>query len=662
MAILVTRNVDAMLFQEALARLNIPAVLKKSGNIFQTAEADAVERLLQAICASGNTRQINGALATPMIGFCAEDIRSFVEDENRFEVYEQHLQNFHEYNELWNTKGFMRMFRKFLSDYNVRQKLLRLPDGQRRLTNLLHIAELIHTAAAENRLGTNGVLSWIFKQRAAEEEKEEQELRLESDDEAVQILTVFKSKGLEYPIVFCPFMWQQGAAITDDKDFIFHDKGSTYLDIGSPERHSRHKALAGKENLSELIRLLYVAVTRARNRCYIACGKIGSAAASSLDYLFTGGMDKDKDFVSTLKNKISSLSEDDLFREIKNYTEGSRGTICLTDPGAADPEPYQPKQDKKAGRLSARKFSAKINTDWAVASYSSLTSGDSHGFAAPGSENLKQDEAFEQTESSPSKSAAPKGFFSFPRGALPGSCIHTIFEKLDFTSRNASMHKSLIYDSLKNYGLDPGEEDMDKNRQVADVHDMLAKVLNSPLLPDRSDFILSKISAENRVAEMGFYYPLKRLVPGTLKDIFKKYAGRPDFENLNFPERIEDLEFRPTHGFMQGFIDLVFCFEGKYYLLDWKTNYLGSSYADYSGANLLKSMQDTFYILQYYIYALALHRYLQARVSEYSYEKHFGGVFYLYVRGITPELPGNGIFFDRPPKALVAELGRLCGE
>jgi exodeoxyribonuclease V beta subunit len=595
-----------------------------------------------------------------MIGFCAEDIRQFVEDENRLGDYEQHIEKFNEYNELWNTKGFFRMFRELLSDYSVRKNLLKLPDGDRRLTNVLHIAELIHRASAENRLGINSILSWIAEQRKAEEEKEEHELRLERDDEAVQILTVFKSKGLQYPIVFCPFMWQQGAVVDDD-DFTFHESGSIYLDTGSPEWAGAHRALAGKENLSELVRLLYVAVTRAQNRCYITCGKIGRPAANAFDYLSMGGMDKDEDIVAALIKKVKDFSEDDVYREIKNYTEKFRGTICLTEPVTADPEPYQVAGDNKAEALSVRKFSGKINTDWGIASYSLLTLREGHGFSIHGSENIKRDEPTEQDLFSQSESALQKSFFSFPRGAVPGSCVHSIFEKLDFTDRNTSSQKKLIYNALKNYGLlEHGGEDMDKNQRVSDVCDMITKVLNAPLLPGNADFTLSEISAENRVSEMGFYYPLKRIVPGTLKNIFKKCAGMPDFQNTNFPEKIGDLKFSPIHGFMQGFIDLVFCFEGKYYLLDWKTNHLGISYMDYSRERLQISMEEAFYNLQYYIYTVALNKYLESRILDYNHERHFGGIFYLFVRGITPELPGNGIFFDLPSKEFVEELCTLC--
>ena len=159
---------------------------------------------------------------------------------------------------------------------------------------------------------------------------------------------------------------------------------------------------------------------------------------------------------------------------------------------------------------------------------------------------------------------------------------------------------------------------------------------------------------------MGFYYPLKRIAPGMLKNIFKKCAGMPGFQDPGFPEKIGGLEFSPIHGFMQGFVDLVFCFDRKYYLLDWKTNHLGNSYMDYSRENLQISMWEAFYNLQYYIYTVALNKYLESRILDYTYERHFGGVFYLFVRGITPELPGNGIFFDLPSKELVTELSIIC--
>ena len=170
---------------------------------------------------------------------------------------------------------------------------------------------------------------------------------------------------------------------------------------------------------------------------------------------------------------------------------------------------------------------------------------------------------------------------------------------------------------------------------------------------------LHTIAAENRLSEMGFFYPLQKTTPAILSSIFSRIPSVSDTA-AGYAQKIERLEFRTIQGFMQGFIDLVFQSGGKYYVLDWKTNHLGNSYSDYTREHLQQCMQDAHYPLQYYIYTVALHKYLSARIDEYDYDTHFGGVFYCFVRGITPERQGNGIVYDVPPRALIDELCTLC--
>lgn len=648
-AILVMRNEDALLFVEPLTRLNIPVVLAKTGTIFQTPEAEDVERLLRAVAAPGKARLLHAGLATSLIGFDAEQIRYLIEDEQGLKEYERHMENFILYNELWNTKSFIRMFRKFLCDYRVRQRLLQFPDGERRLTNVLHLGELLHTAAREHKLGANGLLSFLSEQRTAGTDREEHELRLERDEEAVQILTVFKSKGLQYPVVFCPFMWQRGAAGKGD-DLVFHRKGSVFLDIGSPDRDTVSRPLADREQLSELIRLLYVGLTRAQNRCYLTCGKIGQPAASSLDYIFTGGAADTAGIVAGLVNKIKNLSEDQVCDAIKEYISGAPETVRIVPPDPEKPQPYPSDRDNNVKVDSCLTMSSpdRINRDWGIASYSMLSAGERHT-AGYDEKSLKRDEPRENDPPRSGDSAAP-GFSAFPRGPVAGSCIHSIFEKLDFTLRDETGIKSLVSQSLTNYGLCRAAG---QDLLVAATYDMITNVLNSPLLPDNRTFTLRTLGRNQRISELGFYYPLKKITSDRIKSVFQNHGG---FYGGAVPERIGGLQFRPVEGFMQGFIDLVFSVSGKYYLLDWKTNHLGNTCDDYAQEQLQRAMEYALYNLQYAIYTVALHKYLSRRIPGYTYENNFGGVLYLFVRGIAPDHPGCGIFYDRPSKDFVHEL------
>lgn len=652
-AVLVTRNADAQLIKDHLAKANIPAVTTRAENIFKTSQAREIEQTLAAVAAPGDLTKLRTALATELLGCPAEIILASVEDEPHETEMESHMDRFAAYHALWQTHGFIGMFRKLLQSYDVACRLLRHPQGERNLTNILHLTELIHSAAFENNLGPNGVLNWIKAQRSTEEENEELELRLERDDAAVQILTVFRSKGLQYPIVFCPFMWQAEPA-SRSANIVFHMDDNLYLDIGTEQRLRTHQDRAVRENLAELVRLLYVALTRAQNRCYLTFGRIGKATA--LDYILTGGEKPSEDIYTHLISILNNLDEETLHANVRRASQRCSDHIRVTEPVLATPHHYRPPAADRRPALTCRVFErggSWVN-DWMIASFSRLVS-EKFGRRTPNpAHRLKADEfATEPTHLQP---APADTFFTFPGGTLTGSCIHTIFETINF-SRPESDHNRLIIDRLlKKFGL------ADAGRSHGDmVHRMITRVLQAPLLKNSPELTLEQIPTERRIPEMEFFYPLKRFTPSSLQDVLSDYTDAPTPGLPDFAEKIGQLDFKPVSGFMRGFIDLVFKFEYRYYLLDWKTNHLGNTFADYDVSHLTRNMVAAYYNLQYYIYTVALHKYLASRVADYTYDTHFGGVFYLYIRGIHPEHPGSGIFFDRPSADLVKALSNLFG-
>ncbi len=662
-AVLVTRNKDAVLFKDQLGALGIPAVITKADNIFETSEAAELQLLLSAISMPGQIPKLNGALCSSMIGFSGENIRSFMEDDAGISEYEYHIETFSTYHDEWNSWGFMRMFRKFLFDYRVRENLLALPYGERKLTNLLHLSELIHTAELENGFGINGVLSYLSDQRQSEERLEEHELRLERDDEAVQILTVFKSKGLQYPIVFCPFMWRKNAEILDD--VVFHKEKHLYLDMGSDDVLDSSR-LASMENLSELVRLLYVAVTRAKNRCYLTFGKIGKSGAGALEYILTGGMKDDgsfnKEIVSSLKKKIRAMDEDSLFHEVKSVCDAHENLIGITEWDRKTPYPYHSGEIKYEDVLSYKTFrkQRRIVRDWRIASFSMLTSGKGASLSAIDESPLKKDESV--TGQKDDDVVSPASFFHFPTGAVPGSCIHHVFENLDFSLVDVNGIKSLIKSSLVRFGLyDDDVPDKKMPTRVETVYRMVNRVMKTDLMQGEPGLRLKDLSPDNMIPELEFYFPVKKISVDKLKGVFMKHHKNSVYRDTGYPEKIGRLTFRPLHGFMLGFIDLVILHGGKYYILDWKSNHLGNHYDNYTKDKLKESMIHSLYNLQYYIYTVAIHKYLESRIHQYNYDDHFGGAFYLYIRGVHPEKKGCGVFFDKPDKALIEDLCGLFG-
>jgi exodeoxyribonuclease V beta subunit len=242
----------------------------------------------------------------------------------------------------------------------------------------------------------------------------------------------------------------------------------------------------------------------------------------------------------------------------------------------------------------------------------------------------------------------PIGMFAFPRGAKAGNCLHDILEKVDFTTPDGAETESLIAVKLKEHGFDLKWQET--------VRRMIGTLVNTPLHPSITGLRLSAISEEYRLSELEFYFPLNRLTPDILRNIF---IGSGISSPSVFPERIGRLNFQPVRGFMKGFMDLVFRFDGRFFLVDWKSNFLGASIEDYGTAALVEVMRDDLYFLQYHLYVVALHQYLKTRLSDYDYETDFGGVFYIFLRGVNPENETNaGIYRDRPAKNAIESLCR----
>jgi len=626
-AVLVLRNQEAALIQKALSDSDIPSVLHSTGNLFDSYEAIEIERVLSGIAEPLSERNIRAALATDIMGLSGTEMLS--DDES---AYEQRLIPFKDYYDLWHRRGFIRMFQEMMRREKVMPRLMKLPDGERRITNLLHLAEVLHQVYAEKKLSMTGLVKWLSEQKHPDTPRlEEHQLRLESDAHAVRIITVHKSKGLEYPIVFCPFMWNDFKV--SDPPFLFHDEDHARqmtLDLGSPEIE-HHQEYAEKERLAENLRLLYVALTRAKHRCYLVWGRFNKCEASGMAYLL---------------HNFKPLSDEEILDELSEIRDKSGENILVSEistptPPSQEGNPVLPPFKTGIPELRCRKFTRMIDSDFRISSFSSLVMRQQHGAELP-------DYDASDREKSRVQDALPFSIHAFPRGAKTGLFLHEVFQHLDFTGDSSAM-ETLVAEKLKAYNF---EEIWQKT-----ICEMVQNVLAVPL----AGFSLSQISNEQRLNELEFYFPLKQISPKTLKDIFSDSSRHEVLSD--FPEQLERLYFSPVKGFMKGFMDLVFEADGRFYLADWKSNFLGGQLEDYHPGALTQAMTKDFYILQYHLYTLALHQYLRVRIPNYSYETHFGGVFYVFLRGVDPAVnPDFGIFRDKPPKALIHALSeRLIG-
>ena len=664
-AVLVRKNREARLIQKALTARSIPSVLFSMENIFDTPEAEQMQRLLAAIAEPDREDLIRAALVTDMLGTDAQQLEMLMHDDSQWEAL---LSRFREYYDLWERYGFIRMFRSFLLKEGVRERLLGRSDGERRLTNVLHLGESLHQAACGikggSSRGISGLVKWLSRQRDPDQPRlEEDQIRLESDAEAVKIVTVHKSKGLEYPIVFCPFNWD-GSRLKGGESFAFHDREDDWkLKLVIDAEGNPNRRAAEEEMLAENLRLLYVSLTRAKQRCYLVWGRFRDAGTSALAYLFHGGVESAADadpgdVLAGIESRFNDLTDMALRRELRPLVERGLGSVRVSDmPSGSGMARIIQLPAADAPPLKSRIFMGLRDRDWQIASFSSLLAG-SHTTAPLGSAEAPDHDRIGAGEPVTADAVPAEhsndidgGLFGFPGGTRAGIFFHELLEQLDFTEPDESVVGELVARRLQFYGY--GSE------WKTAVCRMLQNLLKRNLDPGCPALSLGNISWTERLTELEFYFPLKPVTPARLKKVFAGHGIVEDETGIaqRFPERIGRLGFQPAQGFMKGYIDLIFRSGDRFYLVDWKSNYLGDSREDYGRDRLGASMIEACYFLQYHIYTLALDAYLRTRIPDYDYDRHFGGVFYIFLRGIASQSDGeHGIFRDRPSRALIEAL------
>jgi exodeoxyribonuclease V beta subunit len=644
-AVLVRTNVEARQIQGALADLGVQSVLYSSANLFESREASELKRILAAVVDPRKERLLKSALATQILGVRGEELFEITQNEAGLEEWYERVSIYHR---VWQRHGFIRMFRDLMNGENLVTRLMAYPDGERRITNLLHLAEVLNEAAVSRKLGMSRLLKWFSEQIATKiAPVEAHQLRLESDEQAVKLVTMHMSKGLEYSVVFCPFTWS-GSVLWRKGDLKFHAESPAReltLDLGS-EDLAQNKVIAEKEELAENLRLLYVAVTRAQNRCYLFWGRFNEGPSSALAYLFHApGMLGIEDIVTTLRNYVKEFDDDALKHDLNKLVESSQSTIAVEEVRTVSPQPLV----REAGlrqSLSCRDFVAEVDMGERITSYSSLVTPQAHA-----GEIADYDQVSLESRRAllAGRSTAPhvSSFLGFPAGTKTGNFIHSLLQDLDFKEAAGGQAEQVVSSQLARFGFE--------DQWTPAVCDMLSKVCTVLLGGDGERHSLSNIELTHRLNELEFYFPMKTVSTRTLRDVFEQMAeikfGR------DFCRKIQDLSFAPIKGFMKGFIDLIYQYHDRFYIVDWKSNYLGGDRDAYNQEALSQTMVENLYILQYHIYVLALHQYLRRRLPNYDYEQHFGGVFYIFVRGVEPEMGWEqGVFQDRPEKIMLDEL------
>jgi exodeoxyribonuclease V beta subunit len=637
-AILVKDKTEANILKQALLTRGISSVyLSARDSIFDSDEAKDVLSILLACNSISSASKLKTALAASIFVLTTEELKQHLFDT---ELWNNNITKFINFQQLLVDKGPLVMIQQVIKDYDVINRLTSLDNGERKLTNLYHLSQLLATAFEEHNTSQQ-LIRWLeINMQQPNNDASEQQLHLENEQKLVKIITIHKSKGLEYPIVFIPFIASHWAEEDKKNICVHHDtqKNKTQISLIATEDEIKAQQ---QEQLAEKLRLLYVALTRAAVCCYISVAPVTSGVKKDnslhetpIGYLLNHG--KRIEAGATLENLLKEFV--------------SKSTIAnaieITDiPTASE---YFNNPQTEATNIEVQKFTGSIEISWVLTSYTALASySTKKAYANSQDENILLTENNNQNITVYNHEAQQPDYtqiYNFPKGAKPGIFFHNLLENMQyFTSLNLERQQIYIEKQLIKFNYD-----------VKWV-DLIIKTLNNCLQAVLLDDIcLAKIPADKQRHELNFCLSVASTTINEINSLIKKY----DYLSA----AADDLEFDAAvlQGMLRGAIDLIFEHNNCWYLVDYKTNWLGESLEAYNKTTIEQTMIKHRYDLQYQIYSLAMHRLLKQKLTNYDFDANFGGVFYLFIRGITATPnDSSGIFYCKPNKEFILELDQL---
>ncbi|MDQ6952968.1 MAG: exodeoxyribonuclease V subunit beta [Mariprofundaceae bacterium] len=590
-AVLTRGHTESAAVRQALQQRGIAAVTAGKAHVFQSDEAKGLRIILKAIVEQGNASTLKEAMSSSLLGYHYHYIYEQLNTEKTNFQWQDTFKTLHV---LWEQQGFMVMFQSLLRSLHIGEHLVAQNDGERQLTNLLQLAELLQQEA-QSRVSMISLLTWFEEQCQTDDHRsDEAKLRLENDGNLVQISTIHAAKGLEYAIVFVPYLWDCKPRKLNHDLLPYYDenKQQHYLALNGSRGQL---AIAEKERLAEDMRLLYVALTRASHKLYLAWGSVGTdAPKSALAYLLNPYSHKDE-------------SENHQHIDMQTLSLEPDAMIALKS------------QNSSNQALKIEGFSRKIANDRGISSFTKLTRSIHPQIVFIDKPDDIQDVVFQ-----------------LPSNRNMGICLHALLENIDF---QADIHTQ-THDFLQKHGVRYGILDHQHETIKQWMDDVLHTVLQEGLC-------LKDLSKSQRLNELHFDMSLKKLDLHQLNQTLQQASTTA----------LQGLMGSDCQGYLTGEIDLVFEHDGRYYIADYKSNHLGYTLDDYQPQALQASMVAHRYDVQYLIYTVALHRYLKLRIPNYDYKQHFGGVYYLFLRGMRAEHGSNyGVFAHKPEASLIDTL------
>ncbi len=653
-AVLVRRNQDAALVQEELGRVGVPAVIAGAGSVFGTDAARDWLALLESLERPSSVGRVHAAALTPFIGWSAGQVTGA--DDPAWETVHDQL---HVWAQVLRDAGVAAQLQAVTVESSLPARVLGFDGGERVLTDLRHIGQLLHASSMEEGLGAAALTQWLRRRilEAKTEGDEERARRLETDEAAVQVLTIHRSKGLEYPIVYCPFLWDPSWIPDEALPVFFHDEeGKRTLDVGlSDAAYRSHQEAERAEERGEDLRLAYVALTRARHQAVI---------------WWAGSWDSRN---SPLSRLVFSRAEDgsvpaDGPKEVPTDDEamarfaalGGDGCISVERAPGAGLLAEWSAPSGGSRELAAATFGRGIDRTWRRTSYSDITAPAHESFGSePEGDEVEDERSVAVLAAEPDSAEALRGVPSpladLPGGVRVGTLVHDVFEAVDFSAPDLVEAMGVaVREAVAYRRVEIGDPDV--------LASALAGVVGAPLV---DGLALRSVGSGDRLDELGFELPLAGAAsPRAIGALLRSFLT-PEDPLFAYADRLEDPLLRPVlRGFLTGSIDLTFRTpDGRFGIVDYKTNRLGAvdeplTLWDYRPAAVAEEMRRAHYALQGLLYTAALHRYLRWRVADYDPDRSLAGFHYLFVRG----MPGAGVFSWNAPGELVVALSDLLDE
>ncbi len=647
-AVLVPTNRIAARIREALDAAGVPAVINGAGSVFATEPAREWLTLLQALERPASPSRAHAAALTCFLGWDAARVACASE-----EAWEDVHGRLHDWARALREQGIAALAETVAVAEQLPARVLGGVDGERRLTDLRHVSELLHTAATTEQLGTTALTAWL-RRRIAEADRdtgnEERSRRLESDAAAVQVLTVHRSKGLEFPVVYAPFLWEPGFIPRDPHPVCFHDPARV-LDVALEGRdYDAHRQQELVEQRGEDLRLAYVALTRARHRAVIWWAPTWDSRNSPLGRLLFA-----RDDDGTVASEGTRTPPDaEALARFEALRAAAPACLAVEDAAIAGLPPSWTPPFDDAGELAAAAFDRTLDARWRRTSYSDITADayDARVASEPEDDDTVRDE--------PGAAPPPSGdlpLAAMPAGARVGTFVHRVLEATDFAAPDLDAELAEQVAAVQAWrSVDVG----DPGRVVAGLRAALETPLG-PLLDERP---LRSFGRADRLDELAFELPLAggdepsgNLTLPAIAAVLRAH----DDPLAGYAARLEDPALRSVvRGYLTGSIDLVVRLGDRFAVLDYKTNWLAPpgeplALRHHAPDALAAEMHHAHYGLQALLYAVALHRYLRWRVPGYDPDRQLAGVLYLFLRGMTGD-PAYGVFAWRPSGALVAAL------